>query len=67
LVALAYRDLATCRPEYGHRIPWTAIHEYVLAKGISERARFEHLIGALDDEHLSMMERRMTERRKAHG
>lgn len=64
MVAHAYWDLATCRPQPGFRVPWTAINAYVEAKGIHERERFEHLIRAMDDEHLEAMERRMKKQRK---
>ncbi len=47
----AFRDLATCRPVgFGVApIPWTAIHEYALAHGVSDEDRFVRLIRAMDD------------------
>jgi hypothetical protein len=64
LHAVAYRDLATCRPEYGRQLPWTALNAYADAKGIVERERFEHLIRAMDDEHLSAVQRRDEARKR---
>lgn len=46
----AYLELASCRPVgFGKaRIPWTAIHEYAVANGIDDEARFVRLVRVMD-------------------
>lgn len=43
------------------RIPWTAIHTFAEAKGVTDQERFEHLIRAMDNEVIMAHNRRREE------
>lgn len=56
----AWVALQTCRPigmAMGP-IPWTAIHEYAVAYGVTEFGRFEYCMRALDREWFVAQARR---------
>jgi len=65
IILLSYWDLDSCRQVgFGSgMIPWTAIHDYCIAHGITGYRRYEFfkLIRALDNEHLKYNQEKLAE------